>query len=1109
MKKEFTPEETQKKTPGRRYWKSLDNLSEEEGLNQWIEREFPEGASEADGMDRRHFLKIMGASLGLAGVGLSGCRRPEAKILPYSKQPERIIPGVPVYYASSFPNAFDSIPLIVETHEARPTKLEGNPSYKDYRGATNLFAQASVLGLYDPDRSQYSQNKGKQLTQSEVSDLLAQWRKKLQSTGGKKVAFLAERSTSPTRQRLVQQLQVEFPDLFWSEYEPISFDGAERAHQMLTGKRLRPHFKIANAKRILSLDSDFLYQGPGSLGYAKAFADGRKVDGLKSAREMNRLYAVESNFSVTGSSNDHRLRLDTSLIPAFVAALAIEVLGVGRYNASLVSLLKRKIEGVPLNHKWIKECAKDLLQHKRKSLIVAGEHLPPVVHMLTLLMNQALAASGNTVDYLEIEEALPRGIADLAAQIEKGSVDTLFILGGNPVYDAPADLNWESLQLKVDEVIRWGYYHDETSRAATCHLAASHYLESWSDGRTWDGTMVPVQPMIEPLFDTIGELELLGNLLNDTNKDSYSLVYSTFQSFNPEVDTQSAFNLFLAEGVLPESGYNIYPLKNVESLQVENFVNQFDFVAAGFSRSDLELRFIPDNSTWDGRYNNNGWLQECPDPMTKLTWDNAISISPRLAKELNIYPESSFLAEKGQVSPNANEFIIGKEQAPIGRITLNGKQIEGPIHIQPGLADYTVVLPLGYGREKPGRVGEQTGFSAYPLRDTDRLYHATGAKLEVLDKVYPLANTQEHWSMEGRAIVREANRDEYLENPDFVKSMGMESHSPAIYGAAKNMPLQEKVKEIPRGNSLYDSPPLKGPQQWGMTIDLNACIGCNACVIACQSENNIPIVGKDQVLRGREMQWIRLDRYYSSQVSEAGDLKKDVLPEDPQVSFQAMTCQHCELAPCENVCPVNATVHDDQGLNVMAYNRCVGTRYCANNCPYKVRRFNFFDWNKREIGHFYEGPFGPSGPSDLEKMQKNPDVTVRMRGVMEKCTFCVQRVEEAKIHQLQKARDSGDIKVPDGTIKTACQQVCPTEAIVFGDVADPDTEVSKMKALDRNYSVLGYLNTRPRLTYLAKLRNPNPKMPDFHSQPLNRFEYETRYGHGSHHSADHHNSEAH
>jgi molybdopterin-containing oxidoreductase family iron-sulfur binding subunit len=698
------------------------------------------------------------------------------------------------------------------------------------------------------------------------------------------------------------------------------------------------------------------------------------------------------------------------------------------------------------------------------------------------------------------------------------------VLGGNPVYNAPANLDWVSCQAKARESIYFGSDKNETAKLATFTIAASHYLESWGDGRSFDGTLVPVQPMIEPLFPTFNELEVLALISGSAVRDAYSIVQETFKA-QGGLD----FNKFLSDGLLEGSSFSPFL---ADSGNYINSINISELVIPELSASSLEVIFTASSHAGDGRYANNGWMMECPDPMTKLTWDNAILVSPRLAKELEkrdgiqIFPNKKpmnkdskfFEGAKGTLQTNKAEFKRGKEQAVVAELDLNGRKVKGPIHVLPGMANYTVALPLGMGRKVVGRVGQGVGFNAYSVRTAKQSGAHASAKIQLTSEVYELANTQEHWSMEGRAIVREGTAEYYAKHPDFATKMGVESHAPANYGKDEGKTLQDKSTGQYRGNSAYKHPSFAEPapnvkvwkgdearakfpdiQQWGLAVDMNTCFGCSACVVACQSENNTPIVGKDQVLRGREMHWMRIDRYFSAEKYD-----QEEIPEDVQVSFMGVSCQHCENAPCEQVCPVNATVHDNQGLNTMAYNRCVGTRYCANNCPYKVRRFNFFDWNKRQIGEFYKGPLGPVDEPELHKMQKNPNVTIRMRGVMEKCTYCTQRIEAAKIDQKRRAGASGNIKVKDGTIKTACQQVCPTDAITFGDISDPNSEVSKMKASDRNYSVLGYLNVRPRTTYLARLRNPNSKMPDAYEKPYAYAQYKERYGSSGKYSKEEH-----
>ena len=1089
---------------GPRYWKSLDDLAETPAFTEWLEREFPAGASEMEGVNRRQFMKVMAASFGLAGLGMSGCRRPEQVILPYSKAPESIIPGIPVYYTTSQPGARDNVPVIVETHSGRPTKVEGNPSYKPYGGATSVYTQASILDLYDPDRATKSS-----ISQTAVRDRLAEINKSHAENGGdsgKGLVFLAEPSTSPSRAKLVAQIKETFPEATWTEYSAIDQSASEKAAKAVSGKSLRAIPNFSEAKRVLSLDADFLLSADASIGLARDFVKTRKVKESKDAGKMSRLYSVESSLTSTGSMADHRLRLSSSQMGAFIAQVAMAA------NVSLPAAAQKAAASLDVDAKWVEECAADLAANKGHAIVVAGEHLPQSVHAIVIALNDALSAP---INYVEVADA-EAGIADAVARLNEGDVKTLIVLGGNPVYNAPANLDWASAQAKAEESIYFGIEKNETAEAATLVIAASHYLESWGDGRTFDGTLVPVQPMIEPLFPTFTELEVLARLTAADTTDAYSIVQATFIE-QGGVD----FNKFLSVGLLEDSAF-----KAVKTASVDlSAIDASELEAPALSASTLEVRFAASSHAGDGRYANNGWMMECPDPMTKLTWDNAIMISPRLAKELEesqgiqIFPskkpmnkESEFFkSAKGTLQINKAEFKRGKEQAVVAELSINGRTVKGPIHVVPGMANYTVVLPLGMGRETVGRVGQGVGFNAYTVRESASQGIASGASLQLTSEHYDLANTQEHWSMEGRAIVRESTSDYYKKHPDFANKMGVESHAPANYGKDDYKTLQEKSTGQFRGNSAYEHPSFADPapnvkvwqgeearakfpdvQQWGLAIDMNSCTGCTACVVACQSENNIPIVGKDQVLRGREMHWMRIDRYFSAEKYDQTEV-----PEDVQVSFMGMMCQHCENAPCEQVCPVNATVHDSQGLNTMAYNRCVGTRYCANNCPYKVRRFNFFDWNKRQIGEFYKGPLGPVDEPELGKLQKNPNVTIRMRGVMEKCTYCTQRIESAKIEQKRLAGATGNIKIADGTIQTACQQVCPTDAITFGDISDADSEVSKMKASDRNYSVLGYLNVRPRTTYLARLRNPNPKMPDAYKKPYAYAHYKERYGSGA------------
>jgi len=730
------------------------------------------------------------------------------------------------------------------------------------------------------------------------------------------------------------------------------------------------------------------------------------------------------------------------------------------------------------------------------------------VHLLANAINAALGNIGKTV---VLHEAADMGEGDIA-DFAKAAVqfDTIVIIGANPVYNAPVDVDVTKALAPAGgkTIVRLGYYEDETySKDLTWHLPMAHYLESWGDALTSDGTLVPVQPLIQPLFGGLTEIELLARIAGVEKTSPYDIVRETFAEISGSSD-ETTWRKFLYNGFLEKSA-----AKPVSVRANAGAFAPTGSKAAALSKDNLEVVFYRDYKLDDGRYSNNGWMQELPNPVTKLVWDNTVLMSRRTAHDL------------------------GVKNSDVVEVKVGGRSVHGPVWVQPGMADYVLGLALGYGREWNGRIGYKVGFNAYTLRTTDTDGFAVGATISKTGETYPLSTTQNHWSMEGRPIIREANLDDYKEHPDFVEKMNEEPPP----GQATPQPMYPNPFDT---NKLTGK--STGHHQWGMSIDLTACVGCSTCIVACQSENNIPIVGKDLVGRGREMHWLRLDRYYTGDMAkhkwnglstENETYKTDDQQQfqewidDPQVVTQPMLCQHCESAPCENVCPVNATVHDQEGLNLMVYNRCVGTRYCSNNCPYKVRRFNFLDYNKRSLkelkGPFYppffaKGAFGkwlkdPQDPTagmrqddewDLIKMIKNPDVTVRMRGVMEKCTFCVQRIQQAEIGQKVKARDTGDVLVPDGAeskeptaLKTACQQACPAGAIVFGNIADPNSKVSKLKAQQRNYSVLDFLLTKPRTTYLAKLRNPNPQMPDYLKQPYSMGEFESK---GSNPFEEHH-----
>lgn len=1082
---------------GRHYWRGLDQLAETPEFKQFLEREFPEGASEwKDPVTRRHFVKIMSASFALAGIGLgtTGCRRPEDKLLPFGKAAENFVHGTSQNFATAMPTRGGAIPLVAKSYEGRPIKLEGNPLFPGGNGGTDRFAQASILNLYDPDRAtrfaKADSNGTLQTAEARAAlEALNDLAKKFAATQGEGLALLAERTHSPSRRRLHNEAAAQLPKAKWYLYDAIDAEIHQRAATLAFGRSVKPIFRYDEADTILALDCDFIGSEADAHNHIRRFTSRRKIETPDD--KLNRLYAVESLFTLTGANADHRLRLPAGEVVRVATAIAAQLdVNVGSLG---------KAEGVDV--KWITECAKDLRASGRKALVVAGDRQPLAVHLLACALNSALGNIGTTVELVEAPPIITGTIAELAASLNAGQVETLVIVGANPVYNAPADLNWADAQKKAKTVVRLGYYEDETAVAekqiARCHwhFPLAHFLESWNDSVTSDGTLVPIQPLLAPLFGGLTDLEFLARLAGQAETDPHKIVRATFASVTGKT-AEADWQMFLHDGFAPGTA-----AKKVSARFDASVLSGIAAVVPP-GQNSLEVVLYRDAKLDDGRYANNGWLQEMPDPITKIVWDNAVLVSRKTARALNV------------VNNDVVEVIVG------------ASKVVGAIWTVPGMADFSLGLALGYGRTKVGRVGVGAGFNFFPLFSTKSGYIVSGATVQKVDGNYPISCTQTHWSMEGRAIVREANLQQFKDHPDFARKMN-----------APEAPNEDPIYPNP-----LDAEKPKALHQWGMAVDLNACVGCGTCMMACQSENNIPIVGKDLVSRGREMHWLRIDRYFSSlpgkrslssaEAARTTDEQQQLQEwiDDVQAVNQPMFCQHCEAAPCESVCPVNATVHDQEGLNVMAYNRCVGTRYCSNNCPYKVRRFNYLDYNKRSLKEL-KGPFYPttilhrtegewdlarwwknqdagmreSDEWDLLRMLKNPDVTVRMRGVMEKCTFCLQRIEGAKIAQKVKNAATGDVVVPDGTFTTACAQACPAGAMVFGNIADPDSKVAKLKAQKRDYSVLDFLKTKPRTTYLAKVRNPNPAMPDYLDAPLTFKEFEStngnpfEHGHGAEH----------
>ncbi len=993
------------------YWRSLGELEDSPESRAFREREFPEGASEPpDAVSRRTLLQLLGASVSMAG--LAACRRPEEHIVPYVEAPEQIVPGVPRHYATTLPSGTSAYGLVVESHEGRPTKLEGNELHPASLGSSSARVQASVLDLYDPDRSQSVLKRG---APSMWTDFVAAWKERAKAhaaNAGEGLAVLATPSASPTLSRLAAAFQKAYPRARFVTWAPVSDANALAGIARAAGRPLLPVYRLEKAKAILAIDADILHADPEMIRHTRAFAAGRRVQGPGDA--MNRLWAVEAVFSITGANADHRLRLPARRIPVFVGALAAElrrhgltidapeaaevkVVGAIRalspgdvgmddpHPATVVSL----VDGA-----WLRALAQDLLANRGASLIVAGPRQPAAVHAAVVALNAALGNVGTTVDYREpVDALLPAtdAFAFLVAALRDGEVKTLVVLGGNPAYDAPADFEFAAAAAKAEELIHLGTHVDETAALASWHVPSAHFLESWGDARASCGTLSVVQPLILPLYGAKSAVEVLGLLASGEDRPGHEFVQETWRVLLGAAGFEKRWNRVLHDGVLPQSA--------LPGVRVEPKPGTFRELAAAApaqGAGELELVFQACSKLHDGASANNAWLQELPDAITKVTWDNPLLVSPATAAARGLKDED------------------------VVRLEVAGRSLELPILRVPGMADGTLALSLGYGRKKAGRVGTGIGFDAFAVRTTAGLDLATDVKLTPTGQSHPLAETQEHGSMEGRSIIREATLERYKQEPGFATD-----HTPLF--------------------SLWPEKEYKKRPQWGMVIDLNACTGCNACAVACQSENNVPVVGKDQVRRGREMAWLRIDRYFTG------------APEDPGAAFQPVPCMQCENAPCEQVCPVAATVHDDEGLNAMVYNRCIGTRYCSNNCPYKVRRFNFFNYTK-DTPH-------------VLKLVNNPDVTVRARGVMEKCTYCVQRLSAAKID----ARLSGR-EMKDGDAKTACQQACPAEAIQFGDLLDLESRVAKARATDRTYALLAELNSRPRTTYQARLRNPHPSL---------------------------------
>jgi len=986
------------------YWKSLKDISSEDDYNRFLKQS---EHNVDNGLSRRNFLSLIAASVALAG--LEGCKKPVQKIIPYVEAEIGTIPGIPKYYASTLPFKNNALGVVIENHDERPVKVEGNEKHPTSLGKSNSFAQASTLEMYDPDRARGVKFKGSKVDWNEYLNFA----KSINDGNGKGLAVLMQESSSPTIKSIQEDFKKNLPNADWVVYESVNNENLYDGIELAFSKRLQPLYRLEKAQIIVSLGSDFLGVDDNNIYHTRKFAQNRNIVDENST--MNRLYVAESSISSTGSSADHRLNVPQHEMENLLAELAYELKQLG------LKIEAKKVKSS--NNLWVKAAAKDLFDGRGESIIIGGSSLSKEFHQLIALINYNLKAP---IDYYPLnmsQVSSVKNFESLCKDMKNGKINNLIILGANPVYDSPVDFDFAESLKKVKNSVHLTNIIDETSKLCSWNIAMNHYFECWGDAMTYDGYVSIVQPQIMPLFDSKSIIQVLSPIVHSKEQSAYDTVKNVWKSnIIKSGNFEREWDKVLHDGLYKKPIFkkvNVRPASKISTAVLNNY---------SLDNDKFEIVFCPSSSVYDGRYANNGWLQEIPKPITSLTWDNAALISMKVAKKLNI--------KNGQML----------------EISVGDNSINIPAFITPGQNQKSITLELGYGRKFNGRIGNEVGFNVYPLRSSDNPSFMLNGSIKVLNETYPLASTQDHHGLEDDKyaapgfddlanketqsripeLVKQSTLDYYKDNPDWVQKK-VEQHKP-------------DKKRSWADHSMYnpDWDYSKGPQ-WGMSIDLTSCTSCNACSIACQSENNIPVVGKQQVMNGREMHWIRIDNYF------AGD------PDNPEVSTQSVACVHCELAPCESVCPVAATTHSSDGVNQMTYNRCLGTRYCANNCPYKVRKFNFYNYT-RDL-------------PEVVQMAMNPDVSIRFRGVMEKCTYCYQRISSARITAENEGRE-----IKDGDFQVACQQSCPADAIKFGDINDPNSEVSKAKRRNRDYALLAHLGTAPRTTYLAKIRNQNPML---------------------------------
>lgn len=965
-------------------------------------------------MHRRTMLKLMSGSL--AGLGMSACKPPVEEILPYVVMPEHMVPGKPLFYATALNLTGYAQGVLVETHTGRPTKIEGNPRHPASFGATDVYAQADLVNLYDPNRSRAVRLRQEITSWSNFARQVLLRRQRWQNARGESLRVLTPTVVSPSTARQIRLLQQQFPRLEWHQYEPVNRDALWAGSRIAFGRLCEPQYLPENARVILALDADFLNTMPGHIAYARAFAERRQPEN----GTMNRLYAVESSPTVTGAMADHRLAVRAHAVEAVTLALA-----------GLTGLDLPHSPPLPdADRLWLRAVAADLLQHRGECLVIPGEQQSPLVHALAFAINQVLGNTSRTLIYRRPVAAAPVDQMDslqaLTDAMAADAVESLLILGGNPVYETPVDIRFAEHLNRVTDSVYWGMYPNETARQCVWHIPATHTLESWGDTRAFDGTVTIQQPVMLPVFGGYGIHQLLALYGGEITRNNYDAVRDhwreRFGGQRFETDWRDALSTGLVADsqspvASPELQWNtvIEAAADTATRDRENLEVVLRPDMATRDSASLEVVLRPDPRIWDGRYARNAWLQELPKPLTMLAWDNAALMSPQLAARRGV----------------RNEDVV--------ELQAGNRTVRAPVWIMPGHADGSVTLYIGYGQALDIHPAGTAGVNAYALQTRRQRWLIAPVDLRKTGDTYPLATTQHHQRMEGRQPVRRASLDTYIKNPGWLKKYVPE------------LSLYPEPRPVARSKEYED-----GVQDyaWAMSINLNSCIGCGACTIACQAENNIPVVGKQEVIHGREMHWIRVDRYYENEPTGNE-------PDNLGTYFQPVPCMHCENAPCEYVCPVGATVHDSEGLNAMIYNRCIGTRDCSQNCPYKVRRFNWLDYS------YSREPVEAEAAAPLH----NPDVTVRSRGVMEKCTYCVQRISEARREAKKENR-----LIRDGEVVTACQAACPTEAIVFGDLNNHDSKVVKEKQSPLDYALLAELNTRPRTTYKARIRNANPRL---------------------------------